>query len=188
VERFSVDRLALPPAEWGITGYKTELELERDLGYSLWLVRLPVVTARQVCARLKASADLTQVIVSACNLWHNLPELANAPPSVIVSHLDGLPPLARYTVYLATTEPDHSNLIKRYVEQWQKISPTIDGHDLRRMGLPPSPAYDTVLTALRAAWLDGQVSTPEAEGELLQKLLNDSQVRAQLNRAPRQAT
>jgi len=51
------------------------------------------------------------------------------------------------------------------------VMPVADGRLLRRLGLPPGPAYRTILTALRAAWLDGQLETAEQERDLLQALV-----------------
>ena len=184
VQRFSTGSQASPAAKWGITGYKSQAELCRDLGYTLWLVRLPVDKARQVCARLKLSVDLTKVIVSSCQLWRDLPQLVNSAPSEVVSRFDELLPLSRYAVFLSAQTAAQRDLLEQYVKKWQYIHPTIDGHDLRRMGLPPSPAFRVILTTLRAAWLDGLVTTVAAEQELLQKLLSDSHLRSQPSRAP----
>ena len=39
--------------------------------------------------------------------------------------------------------------------------PLIDGNDLRDAGLPRGPLFGTILTAVRAAQLDGRLSTRE---------------------------
>ena len=54
------------------------------------------------------------------------------------------------------------------------IKPTIDGETLGQLtGLKPGPAYKKLLNALRRAWLDGAVSTPEQERELLMRLVTE---------------
>ncbi len=56
--------------------------------------------------------------------------------------------------------------------EWRFVAPDVDGSELKALGLPPGPAYGRILWNLRAARLDGRVSTPEAERELLQVLLD----------------
>jgi len=46
-----------------------------------------------------------------------------------------------------------------------------NGNTLRDMGLPPGPRYSIILKRLRDAWLDGEVTNPAEEKNLLQALL-----------------
>jgi tRNA nucleotidyltransferase (CCA-adding enzyme) len=187
-EHFTRLEHVLPSAQWGITGYRSERELHRDLSYTLWLLRLPGEAARQVCARLVTSVDLARTVLDAGRLWQDLPALAAAAPSAVVERLDGLKPLARYAVFLAANEEDLRRPLRRYVMEWQDIQPTIDGHDLRRMGLPPSPVYSEILERLRAAWLDGQVDSTEEEQRRLAEILAEPGVQARLADAPQRGT
>jgi tRNA nucleotidyltransferase (CCA-adding enzyme) len=47
-----------------------------------------------------------------------------------------------------------------------------NGHSLRALGLEPGPQYRRILERLRAAWLDGEVSSAEQEDALLRILLD----------------
>src|SRR4030065_743011 len=49
-------------------------------------------------------------------------------------------------------------------------SPTINGHPLRARGRPPGPRYRLILTALRAAWLDGKIDSVDQETALLEEI------------------
>jgi tRNA nucleotidyltransferase (CCA-adding enzyme) len=51
------------------------------------------------------------------------------------------------------------------------VRPFTTGKDLQALGLPPSPRYAAILSALKQAWLDGQVKSEVEEKVLLQKLL-----------------
>jgi hypothetical protein len=64
--------------------------------------------------------------------------------------------------------------LKQYSTEWRKITPTITGHDLVEKGLPRGPRYRQVLGTLRAAWLDGKVTSPEEEAELLDELIGSA--------------
>ena len=62
-----------------------------------------------------------------------------------------------------------------FVSRWHAVEPQTTGDDLRRMGLRPSPAYGQILTALRDAWLDGDIQTGQEEKELLASLIEKNQ-------------
>jgi tRNA nucleotidyltransferase (CCA-adding enzyme) len=57
--------------------------------------------------------------------------------------------------------------------EWRHISPSITGHELRALGLPPGPVYKRILKRLRDEWLDGNVSTLQEEKQLLKKLTRE---------------
>jgi tRNA nucleotidyltransferase (CCA-adding enzyme) len=164
-----------PNPDWGIDGPLLPVEQKRSLAYAVWLMRLPVEQAAQVCGRLKVSVELRNVLIEACNLWCDLPSLVTQPPSQIYDRLVDVPSLSRYAVYLASDEPQLRNVLEAYSTRWQKISTSIDGHELRKRGLPPSPVYKEILSGLRNAWLDGQVATPEEEQKLLEILIGETQ-------------
>jgi tRNA nucleotidyltransferase (CCA-adding enzyme) len=63
-------------------------------------------------------------------------------------------------------------LLQRYAVEWQHVQPTLDGNDLRRLGLASGPAYRTILSALRRAWLDGEVTNEAEERALAVRLVD----------------
>lgn len=150
-----------------------KLPLKRRLAYALWLLRLTPPKAREVINRLKMPRVLAEEILAACHLWRDLPSLAGASPSRIVKRLEGRPPLALYTAYLACDPETLREILQTYVSRWQHITPTIDGHDLRARGLPAGPVYRHILTRLRDAWLDGEISDVQQEAAFLDKLLDE---------------
>jgi hypothetical protein len=88
-----------------------------------------------------------------------------------VGELEKFPRAALYAAYLITQDEKRRALLYKYVAQWAEIQPITTGEDLRNIGLRPSPAYGRILSALRDAWLDGLIQSPEEEQALLQKLL-----------------
>jgi tRNA nucleotidyltransferase (CCA-adding enzyme) len=66
-------------------------------------------------------------------------------------------------------------ILKKYMLIWKNISPNTTGDDLRKRGLPPSQIYQKILERLRAAWLDGEVKSPEEENALLEKIIKNKQ-------------
>ena len=167
------DRLPtkIPGLEWDLSDFQNFQELHRNLATILWMLRLTPHQAHQISERLKIVIQLRQNIQAAIGLWNELPRLVGRSNSQATNRLDEVPPLARYAVYLATDDSDARLLLDNYVQKWQKIAPTIDGHTLRQMGLAPGPGYRLILSTLRNAWLDGAIQSPEDEQTMLAELL-----------------
>ena len=138
------------------------------------MVRLPLQQAQEVCDRLKIQVALRENIEQAIRLWNDLPGLAGQPVSRVTERLDEYTPLARYAIYRTAGDASQKQMILDYAKHWDKIQPGIDGHTLRKMGLAPGPGYRKILSSLRAAWLDGKISSPEEERMLLAALLKEN--------------
>jgi tRNA nucleotidyltransferase (CCA-adding enzyme) len=166
-----------PKEFWGLgqsySQYENFPALKRILSYILWLIRLPVRQAQSINARLKVARILSVNTIAACKLRPELQSLVDASPSHIVARLDRVPPLGLYATYLASDDHSEQCLIEQYITTWKQITPTIDGHQLRALGVPPSPAYKDILGTLRDAWLDGNISSPEEEASLLEQLITE---------------
>jgi len=145
-----------------------------DLLYILWLLRLPSGQAINVSARLKLSSNLVKSIRAACHLWQTRENLVDARPSAVVERLADVPHDALIVVYHAA-ENGVRQVIGNYMARWQHVSPTITGRDLRALGVPPGPIYKQILNRLRAAWLDDEITTPEEEAALLDRLILENQ-------------
>ena len=163
---------ATPEPEWNILPEVDIQAMRTDLAYILWMLRMPLPVVRQVTSRLKFSAELSRTVLATRQVWEDLPALVGAPPSTAVDRLEGAPLLALYAVYLASDQVEWRDLIMNYVTRWKGVRPTINGHDLRARGLPPSPAYKTILKSLRDAWLDGRVKNEAQEANLLEELIS----------------
>ena len=167
---------------WGLeTGEQPGSAARRDLIYTVWLVRLTPAQARSVISRLKLPSGLARVILYARALWPDLGQLEGKLPSQIAARLEDAPTLALYALYLATDQPKLRDILQTYVIHWQKVTTTIDGHDLRTRGLHPGPQYRSILGALRNAWLDGEIKTESEEKEMLDRLLKGAHQPVTLN-------
>jgi tRNA nucleotidyltransferase (CCA-adding enzyme) len=171
-ERIGALGSLMPDADWGLRVEGLEAPLKVELGYILWLIRLPPEQASLASGRLKLPAYLARIILAACELWHDRYALLGLSPSAAVARLEGVPTLARYALYLAVPDaPELQGVLSNYQSHWQRVEPTIDGHGLRALSLPPGPQYRKILSVLRNAWLDGEISTPEQEMALLKKII-----------------
>jgi tRNA nucleotidyltransferase (CCA-adding enzyme) len=60
-----------------------------------------------------------------------------------------------------------------YITEWRLVEPVTSGNDLRKRDISPGPNYKRILDTLRAAWLDGEVTSSKEEIILLEKLLSE---------------
>ncbi len=137
------------------------------MGFILWLMDLTEAAILSIARRLDFTSDLTHAVWGASQLKKSLPFLVNSAPSVWVYALEKLPLLSIYTVYLVSRE----KALLDYLSFWRHVKPGTTGNDLKMRGLEPGPRYGEILTALRAAWLDGTIRSNEEEMEMLNRLL-----------------
>jgi tRNA nucleotidyltransferase (CCA-adding enzyme) len=160
------DEWAISPSDLG--GYS----LETSLGYIFLFGRMNQKQIADINKRLKLPGSIAKTILSFASLRAEIDSLADAPPSTVFVRLQDIPKITLFAVYL-TAENDKSRaLLYTFITAWAKIKPTIDGHDLRARGLSPGPEYSKILERLRAAWLDEEISSPEEENALLEKLIH----------------
>lgn len=176
-QRFSQIPLQPPGVEWG---YDEKFLLpgswesrKRLLAYILWLIRLPPDRIYRVAERLKISQSHVEEILAAEHLYHDLPALAPLPPSAIVDRLEDVPLVSVYAACLAASEVEPCELLSTYLTRWRHVTPSINGEDLKKRGLPPGPVYKKILGTLRGAWLDGLITSVDQEMALLEKLLQE---------------
>jgi tRNA nucleotidyltransferase (CCA-adding enzyme) len=158
---------------WDLPEQSDHLDLRQTLSYLLWLGKLPEMTLRSIASRLRFKSDLRKLLVATSKLNRVLPELVGAPPSEVVHVLDKTPRLAVFAAYLINKTDNLRKPLLSYVMEWSSVEPITTGDDLREMGLPPSPAYGRILTALRDAWLDGKINSTEEEQLYLGVLISE---------------
>ena len=151
----------------------SDLDLDSDSASPLtWLAMLawplPAPAARALARRLNAPAAWTRLLDDTARLAALLPALAipGQPPSAICALLDRIAPPALAAGAALFPDAAAANTIARYRNEWQPITPRLNGADLIRLGIPPGPAVDETLRALRQARLDGAAPTIEDERRL----------------------
>ena len=90
------------------------------------------------------------------------------------SHLTKIPALSIYAVAQAVEDADTRQALHDYVTKWQHITVYTDGYALQAHGLKPGPQFNTIISNLRAAWLDGKIHSEEEEKALLETLIADA--------------
>jgi tRNA nucleotidyltransferase (CCA-adding enzyme) len=174
----AADRIRLgmetdPPPEWKLHILRDGYPLKTALAYVLWWLVLPAERARATAKRLRLPGWLRDALLAAIGLWDEQDKLSGAAPSEVVGRFEGVPGLALLAYWLALEDSAAQEQVDRYFQKWQHVQPVTSGHDLREMDLPPGPGYGQILERLRAAWLDGELSTPEEEQVMLAQLVKD---------------
>ncbi|HLP76630.1 MAG TPA: hypothetical protein VK327_06875 [Candidatus Paceibacterota bacterium] len=160
-------RITEPASEFGAFTPPDILSFKQTLGWELWLMRLPVADIDEIAARLAFPMPLARAARAASQLFTEASSFVDWKPSQWTFHLDNLPKLSVYAVYLINNDLN----LREYLVHWQNVKPTTNGDDLKGRGLEPGPRYAEILHQLRAAWLDGDVTTQAEEKSLLDKLL-----------------
>jgi tRNA nucleotidyltransferase (CCA-adding enzyme) len=142
------------------------------LKWHFWLLDLASAEIQSLEGRLHFHAKLLESLLAASALFADLPSLAGkVKPSQWVTRLEELPLTAVYAVFLSIPDgPERQNL-HTYLETWRHVKPKTNGYGLKKRGLLPGPRFQTILTRLRQAWLDGEVKTEIEEMELLDILI-----------------
>jgi tRNA nucleotidyltransferase (CCA-adding enzyme) len=86
-------------------------------------------------------------------------------PSEAVELLDRFAPAAVWAVSVCG-DGVAATTCRRYLEQWRRVRPRLDGDDLLALGVPAGPAVGAALRALRRARLDGLVTDQDEEEAL----------------------
>lgn len=152
------------------------LSRRRTLGYLVWLLPLPLKELRAISKRLRFPAALKDALLSMRAVCNDFPALEDAPPSIWVTRLEKIPPLAIYAATFCVEDDNLRENLQAYLSRWRNIHPRTDGEALHARGLKPGPRYRELLSRLRAAWLDGEVKTREEEEVLLERLLAESKM------------
>lgn len=148
-----------------------------DLPHLYWhitMAGMPSADAQAICGRLGLSSSLTRSITACANVIENAARLQNPAqrPSQLTRFLENRPPKALQAAWLALMDtPDAQQTIASFMNLWRKQAPAINGHDLKKMGLPPGPRYKEILERLRAARIDGEIRSEAEEWALLHQLL-----------------
>ena len=169
------DMFALPTPEafWQLGNAFHGIPLRRAMAYIYWLLHLSPEKVRKVTRRLKVRQTLEAAIIEAASLRVDLPGLAGKRPSEITARLEKASLPAVYAVYTRTEDAALRASLAKYAREWRLLMPETDGHTLKKMGLAPGPLYRTILTGLRTAWLNGEITDVEQERALLAKFLSE---------------
>ncbi|MHB8194164.1 MAG: CBS domain-containing protein [Bellilinea sp.] len=160
---------------WDLPESLGNVPIRRVLAYLVWFGQFPDDVGQSIAHRLRLSHHLSVAIKEVRENLDKLSDLVDRSPSRVVAVLDEISLPVLYAINTLSSTPEICKVLEQYVTRWRHVQPKVDGYALLAMGLDPGPAYRQILWALRAAWLDGKISTPEQESALLQQMLNSFQ-------------
>jgi tRNA nucleotidyltransferase (CCA-adding enzyme) len=137
--------------------------------FVLLTYQMPAGSLAAFVEKLHARNSYRDLLEEVARLREKEPRLGRngLRPSEIVVILDETSDEARLLLRVATD----SWLVRQHLDQYQRrfrhVRPSLTGDDLRRMGLPPGRLYSQILSRLRAAHLDGEISSRIDEERLV---------------------
>ena len=164
-------RQALKTKSW-------ELEAgERLVVETLYLVlltyRLSARDLESLVKRLKIAGEDAALLRQVNRLLFSTSELVKEHrPSAIYRLLKHYSTPAIFALWMATDSEAVRERLELHHRTLRFVEPEIDGEYLKAMGLRPSPLFGHILSALRDARLDGEVSSLEEERVLVERLLD----------------
>jgi tRNA nucleotidyltransferase (CCA-adding enzyme) len=157
--RFRRLRNTFEPERWQLGD-----EERRYFYWSIFLYRLDDPSFEAIKKRLRLWSRLVDAHVwarKARDIFDSLKE-AEAP-SDVVTLLEPYSLDVLAILWLTTADGEVRATLEQYVDAWHHVEPALDGNDLKAMGLEPGPEFRTILTSLKGAKLDGDVTTREEE-------------------------
>ena len=125
----------------------------------------------EASARLRLRRELARAVAQIPQARQVLPSLGgNLAPSEVDAALSPFADAVLLCAW-AVSEPELRTVIDQYESHWRHVRPSLRGDYLRRLGLRPGPLYARVLHSLRAAMLDGRVSSAQEEEEFVRQWL-----------------
>ncbi|RLC63059.1 MAG: hypothetical protein DRI01_05865 [Chloroflexi bacterium] len=128
----------------------------------------------QFLTRLNTSATLSRAMRDTLHLKTSLPLLDKPAmkPSEIYYLLREYEPLAVQANAIATESPIVHQHLQLFLTKLRYVRTSLNGGDLKRLGIPVGPEIGQVLHALHKAKLDGEVKTRAGEKKLVRSLKN----------------
>jgi tRNA nucleotidyltransferase (CCA-adding enzyme) len=158
-QRFQRLRTAFEPKEWQLSE-----EDKPFLYWSVFLHRLDSKSFETVKKRLRLWSMLVDTHIWAREVQAIAPPLKEAKkPSEVVTLLEPYSLDVLAILWLVADDGDIRATLEQYANAWYKVAPQLDGNDLKAMGLEPGPRFRTILTSLKGAKLNGEVTTREEE-------------------------
>lgn len=160
-----------PPVGWDVSRGVRDAAYHRVMSYLIWFIRLGSDAVDSIVERLLIPNFVVELIRETNTLWQAIPQLLSVPVSGLVAYLDNVSPVSLLALMYCSDDPLLRERLTRWYEHWQHIRAYTTGHDLRARNIAPGPIYKEILAQLRAAWLDGDITSEAEEADRLEILL-----------------
>jgi len=126
-----------------------------------------------VSRRLNLPADWSRLVRDTIVL-RGFETVLSAPSvrvSTVYQTLNGLDSDAIEASVRLSQNPDVAALMRRYLDEWRLVTPTLTGDDLLAMGVPSGIMIGEILRELHSAKLDGLAGSVDAERALVNQII-----------------
>ena len=161
---------ALTDGQW-LTGLSGETSLSPTDYLAALAMALSAADGEGLSRRLNLPADWARVVRDTIALRESESSF-DGQVSRIGRVLDGLDPNAIAAYARISHDPQITATLSRYLDEWRLVSPALTGDDLLAMGVPPGVKIGETLRELKAAKLDGLVSSEADERALVQQIVS----------------
>jgi len=170
---------ALTFTEWHAHKFVQARELDARPGELMYLglltYHLTLAQIKELSARLRLPNAEIATLTQLATLREQVePQLSVdvLPRSAIYRLLEDYADAALEIFAVATDNTRVRERVGLFRTQLRTVAPALTGDDLKRMGLRPGPVYREILARLRAARLDGEITTREEEEALVRQMIN----------------
>ena len=169
-EKYRLLRQALKTQSWKLA--ESERLVVEILYLALLTYRLSAPDLESFVKRLKIAGEDAALLRQVNRLLFSTRELVKERrPSAIYRLLKHYSTPAIFVLWIATDSEQVREQLELYHRTLRFVEPEIDGEYLKALGLQPSPLFGHILSALRDACLDGEVSSLEEEEAFVEELL-----------------
>ncbi len=143
-----------------------------ELYLSLLCYRLQPEELEQLIAYLRLPKATAQILRDTLFIKDKTKELAipGLPPSVVYNLLHGYHLLAYSANTIGAASETTAEHIELYLNVLRHVNPTLNGEDLKKLGVPRGPKIKEVLQQLREARLDGKIDSKKGEEAMVRGL------------------
>ncbi len=140
-----------------------------NLYLALLAYRLTSEELEQFISHLRPTKRTIEVLRDTMAIKGILTELSSPgqAPSLVYDRLHGYSLTALLANSLGTGSETAAEHIELYLNVLRHIKPSLDGNDLRRLGVPEGPEVKDMLQRLREARLDGKINHREEEENMV---------------------
>jgi hypothetical protein len=159
-----------PPMQLG-------LDASPRLHTALLTYRLPEAALSEFIEKFRIRKEYRDLMFEIAALSRRVSSLErnDVKSSEIVVVLEDSSDEARLLLRVVT----ESWLVRHHLDQYQRrlrnVHSLLNGDDLQHMGIPRGPIYRKILQQLRAARLDGGISTRTEEEALVRRMLSEGE-------------
>jgi tRNA nucleotidyltransferase (CCA-adding enzyme) len=159
---------------WHLPANLGNTPIRLALTYLIWFLQLPGRSGLEVGKRLRLSRSLLETLEKSISVAAAVNEWKDLSPSQLTRTLEKLHLYGVFALYCILQDEELKEKLNLYATRWRFITPTVDGNSLRARGIPPGPLYARVLSKVRNAWLDGELSSPSEEETMIAALLKET--------------